>query len=103
MTVYAIQDTVSRFECPTWNMKEQKVKPRDIFTFKPRHPSCFTRKLDCLTTLHNFSSRFSCNFWLKQEFYLLLGESMLTIAKVNFCNERLPNQAELKFYTRFDD
>ena len=37
------KDTVSRFECPTWNTKEQKVKPYDVFTFKPAHPSCYTR------------------------------------------------------------
>ena len=44
------KDTVSRFGCPTWNMKEQKVKPHDIFTFKPAHPSCYTRiRLFCHT------------------------------------------------------
>ena len=77
-------------------MKEQKVKPYDISTFKPTHLSCYP-ELDCSATLHSFSSRFSCNFWLKQEFYLLLVESMLIRAEVNFCNERLHNQAELKF------
>ena len=39
----------------------------------------------------------SCNFWLKQGFYVLLVESILIRAKVNFCNELLRNQAELKF------
>ena len=32
-----------------------------------------------------------------QEVYQLLVESMLTRAKVNFCNERLRNKAELNF------
>ena len=37
------ENIVSIFECPAWNMKEQKVKPNDIFTFKPTHPSFYTR------------------------------------------------------------
>ena len=71
-------------------MKEQKLKPYDIFTFKPyTHP--FIPELDeCLATLHSFSFRFSCSFWLKKEFYLLV-ESMLIGTKVNVCNERLRN------------
>ena len=40
---------------------------------------------------------FSCNLWLKQELYLLLVESILIRANVDFCNERLHSQAELKF------
>ena len=58
-------------------MKEQK--PYDIFTFKPPHPSCYTRIRLFFHTA------------------LLLVESMLIRAKVNFCNERLRNQAKLNF------
>ena len=77
-------------------MKGQKVKPYDIFTFKLHTILLYQNKIECLATLHNFRSRSSCNFLLKQEFYLLLVESMLIRAKVNFCNGRLRNHAELK-------
>ena len=77
-------------------MKEQKVKPYDSLPSRP-HTHPVIPELDCLTTLHSFSSRFSYNSWMKQEFYLLLVESMLIKAKVNFCNGMLRNQAELSF------
>ena len=64
------------------------MKPYDILPSSP-HTHPFRPELDCLTTLHSFSSRFSCSFWLKEEFYPLLVESMLIRAKVNFCNSML--------------
>ena len=68
-----------------------------IFLLSSPHTHSVRPELDCFATLHSFSSRFSYNFWLKQVFYLLLAESMLIRAKVNFCDERLRNQAELNF------
>ena len=72
-------------------MKGLQVKANyDIFTLKSTYPSFHTRiKSERIASLHSFSSRFSGNFWLKQEFYRLLGDGMFIRAKVNFCRERL--------------